>query len=725
VKLRNKLFLTLVAVQLLLFAVFSAYVFRLSDLRTKESALEAASLRAERDAAKVRSRLASAAEGCEVLAEMVATLHAQGRVDRALLPALLTGYLAAHEDYFAAWAFFTPDSWDGRDAYFAQDPEYLPDGIFLPWVFRDEEGIQARSGSQGDDVEEEYYGDYFTIPMESGKAVFLEPYVEENEEVGRVLMTTYALPVDSKAGKRLGVVGIDLPLTFLTQLVSESGGIPGSYAFLASAEGLILGHQGKPELVGEPLADSEGEDVAAAFARVVEEGKRISVASGGYIREFEPIVLTGGSEPWVLCIALPEASLFRDRNELAINLAVILVVGLVVMASGVYAVSSRQTKPLGVFQEAFRRMEDGDLTARVAIRTRDEIGSLGKGFNLLAIRLAALIDSFGRAVGEIAGTGAAIVDSTGRTSESIAGIRGSIDASIREIGSQSEAVDETRLQSEGILASIEALDGAIAAQSSCIAEASAGVEEMVGSLGAMAKSAESIRAEVERLDGASAVGRDKLEASENAIAESRRRSEDLAAANQIIAEVADRTDLLAMNAAIEAAHAGEAGKGFSVVADEIRRLAESARDRSREIADRVGEIGVSIETALATSREASLAFDEVLGRIGDLSRLDDEVCSAILEQKSGGGNILASLAQMREAASKVESTGKAMSGAGIKVREAMGRLGAASERVTDCSREIGKDADRIEADEKEYIRLAAENQRLVESLKRELVRFKT
>jgi methyl-accepting chemotaxis protein len=241
----------------------------------------------------------------------------------------------------------------------------------------------------------------------------------------------------------------------------------------------------------------------------------------------------------------------------------------------------------------------------------------------------------------------------------------------------------------------------------------------------MAKSAESIRAEVERLDGASAVGRDKLEASENAIAESRRRSEDLAAANQIIAEVADRTDLLAMNAAIEAAHAGEAGKGFSVVADEIRRLAESARDRSREIADRVGEIGVSIETALATSREASLAFDEVLGRIGDLSRLDDEVCSAILEQKSGGGNILASLAQMREAASKVESTGKAMSGAGIKVREAMGRLGAASERVNDCSREIGKDADRIEADEKEYIRLAAENQRLVESLKRELVRFKT
>jgi methyl-accepting chemotaxis protein len=248
---------------------------------------------------------------------------------------------------------------------------------------------------------------------------------------------------------------------------------------------------------------------------------------------------------------------------------------------------------------------------------------------------------------------------------------------------------------------------------------------MVGNLEAMAKSAESIRAQLGLLDDASESGKAKLEAAAGAIAEASGRSSELAAANLVIAEIADRTDILAMNAAIEAAHAGEAGKGFSVVAEEIRVLAESARDRSNEIASRVAEIGSSVEAASASSREASSAFDDILGRIGSLSRLEGEVCSAILEQRSGGTLVLGSLAQMRDAAAKVEATGKAMSAAGASVREAMDRLADASSRVKDCARAIGEGADGIEADGRESLRLAGENQRLLESLAEEVGRFRT
>ena len=718
------MFVAIVGVQLLLFAVLAAYLFSLFGRRAMDSAMEAASLRAERGAAQIGSRLASAAEGCDVLADAVLALRRQGRVDRAFPPRLFAEYLRTHEGYFAAWAFFVKDGWDGKDAGLARDPEFAPAGAFLPWAFRDGDAVEAKAGAEGDTDEESYYGDFFTIPMERGKPVFLEPYKEENDQVRGVLMTTYARPLD-EGGRRLGVIGIDLPLDFMSKLVSETGSVAGSYAFIASAGGRVLGHSSRAELEGKAAAEAEGDETAAALARAVSERRRQAFQSGGFIRVLEPVPLPGGAEPWILCLAVPESAFAEDLDKLMLDLALLFLAGMACMSAGVFLVSSRVTRPLGDFGAAFLRMEEGDLRARVSVTTKDEVGSLGTSLNLLALRLAALVESMRQAVAGIEEAGGEIAGSATRTSEAIAAIRGRIDASVREIEGQADAEAETISESEGILAGIAELDRAIDAQSASIAEASASVEEMVGSLSSLARSAEAIRAEVGLLDRAGEEGKAKLEASASAISDSRKRGEDLAAANQIIAEIADRTDLLAMNAAIEAAHAGEAGKGFAVVAEEIRNLAESSRERSGEIAQRVAEISSAIETASGSSREASLAFDAILGRIGSLSRLEGEVCTAILEQRAGGGLILASLSQMRDAAAQVETTGKSMKRAGDMVRGAMGRLKAASERVNECSREIGQSVDGIEKDGRESLRLAGENQRLVETLGRELSRFST
>jgi methyl-accepting chemotaxis protein len=194
--------------------------------------------------------------------------------------------LKAEKDIFGIWAVFAANGWDGKDAAFARDPQFAPKGAFVPWAYREEGEIKILAGMNGDEKEEDYNSDYYKIPMESGKSLFLEPYTDTTGNGGEVLMTTFAEPILDASGKALGSMGIDISLDFLGGLLSGNASNDGSYARLlspgmrSSPTSATRSSRGSP-CPSSARAHGERSSSTASRRSPIPVGRRISPPSTG------------------------------------------------------------------------------------------------------------------------------------------------------------------------------------------------------------------------------------------------------------------------------------------------------------------------------------------------------------------------------------------------------------------------------------------------------------
>jgi methyl-accepting chemotaxis protein len=435
--------------------------------------------------------------------------------------------------------------------------------------------------------------------------------------------------------------------------------------------------------------------------------------------------LEGDSKPWVYVLTVPSSVLYQAIGKTILAMALAFAFALAATGAGVFIVTSRLMKPLADLAGAFARMEEGDLGVRVpASKSKDEVGELSLAFNLFVIRMDALVEGIRRSASAIDGSSSALASSIGRSGECATDIKGAIRGTLSDIEAQDKAFALSNDGTASIVRAIAELDASIGAQTASINDAAASVEEMVGNIRSIARGSERISSEIKALDGSGAAGRERLSAVLDAIEGVVARSADLTEANEVIESVASMTNLLAMNAAIEAAHAGEAGKGFSVVADEIRRLSETAALQSKAISASVAQIRAAIDEASSSSTLARDAFDDITGRIDRVAELETEAYSALEERRSGGELVLKALEGMRETTTTVQASSASMAGAGRGVEGAMTSLASASSRVARRAGEIARGAERIEASGIEALDLSKENEASVISLREEVSHFK-
>lgn len=280
---------------------------------------------------------------------------------------------------------------------------------------------------------------------------------------------------------------------------------------------------------------------------------------------------------------------------------------------------------------------EGDLTRRVYVSSDDELADLAEAFNQFAETMREMIGSIKFETRKLLAVGEELSANTEQSAASINEITATIE-SISELSeSQSESVGKASSSVDQITGAINNLGELIERQATSVTESSSAIEEMIANIRSLAEHTEQIGTHMESLVDASRNGKEKQRETDELIAQVAERSKKLQETNVVIAKVAAQTNLLAMNAAIEAAHAGDAGRGFAVVAEEIRRLAEQSSGQSKGIKSSLGEIKTFIDRIVESSTETGSAFESVLEAVETVRNLIEEDRAAMQEQASGGG----------------------------------------------------------------------------------------
>ncbi len=325
-----------------------------------------------------------------------------------------------------------------------------------------------------------------------------------------------------------------------------------------------------------------------------------------------------------------------------------------------------------------------DLRARIEVPGRDEVARLALAFNAFMGTLASLVASVrsealdtSATMEDLMGASAETHRAAGSIAEAVEGITGRLDEQV-------DGVESSRRSVETVADSLSSLRGTIADQASAVVESSAAIEQMVANIQSVTANAERCGALMGELVEATRAGDLTMEQVSGAGREIDRKSELLLEANRLIATIASRTNLLAMNAAIEAAHAGAAGSGFAVVAGEIRTLAESVRGQSKGISDNLKDIRLSIDAMVGRSTEARDAFNLVKGMIASMNTLMEEIKRAMAEQSAGSGEILTAIAGINEVTEQVRASSDAIDGAGLSLREEVSALSTRTVELKDA-----------------------------------------
>ncbi|GHU21374.1 methyl-accepting chemotaxis protein [Spirochaetia bacterium] len=733
-KLKFKLTLINATVTVLLVAVIST-VLVMRAVQLQENAVIANMTDiAENQALKIKNRYIPYIEMCESLAVVMGDYNSflMNR-RRIIFEKMLNSTVSAKSEIVGAYVVFKKDILEGNDAEYIGTPASSSAGQFIPYI----------DTSSGKHVLKNYPNPDAVMNSVSVKNT-LETTVNENIQFSdhqfvsfpylatienkQALLIDIRCPIVDK-NEKIGIIGMQVNLAPLQEYALTLRPYGSGRIGIIAADEMTVAHP-RAEFVGTNFSEKGFDTFGAAGLKAMmssaETLKPAVYPMKTMIWVSYPFNIGYSKTIFMVNAMAPREFAFAATNTLKIFTIIFVIISVIAASLIVFFVAGTISKPIVALSLTLKDISEGegDLTRSANINSNDEIGDLARYFNATLTKIRDLVVTIKSEAAVLYDTGTELSVNMNETASSVNEIAANIHGIQKKVINQSTSVTETHATMEQITKNIEVMQNNVDMQAESVNQSSSAVEEMLSNIESVTQTLIKNAGNVKNLDEASEIGRKGLKEVTKNIQEILSESEGLLQINAVMDNIASQTNLLSMNAAIEAAHAGESGKGFAVVAAEIRKLAVSSGAQSQTIGTILKKITDSMDKISKSTANVLNKFEAIDKNVKMVREQEDAIRASMEEQNAGSKQILESISLLHNYTLKVKDSSQEMSEGSSQVIKESRNLESTTAEITGGMKEISTGAEHINGAVGRVNTISVQNKEHISVLVESISRFK-
>ncbi|MDR7248191.1 methyl-accepting chemotaxis protein [Bacillus pumilus] len=472
---------------------------------------------------------------------------------------------------------------------------------------------------------------WFQQSMRDEKLIISDPFADKSSD-------DLLIRISEQLADGSGVIGINVRLNTIVKDTNSIKIGKEGYAFVATSDQHYIAHK-----TDKPGAKLTGDFITKLYAK--------KQGSFKYEYKGQPKQMffdTNEATGWKLAGTMYVDEVQEAAQPVLDLTMIILAVAIAIGGIAIYFIIKSIRKPLIALSESAEKISQGDLTQHIEVRTHDEIGKLAQSFNEMSAKLKQVIQAVQNSIENVAASSEELTASAGQTAQATEHITSSIEQFSNSNEHQNDMIEKSSVQ-------LNEMDRSL---SHMVDTTSHMMESSIDS----SKTAQAGGELVQKTAGQMQTIEQAVKEAELVIQGLEQKSKDITNILGVINGIADQTNLLALNAAIEAARAGEAGRGFSVVAEEVRKLAEQSGSSSKEIESLTNEIveeikksqnmfkqvAGEVQSGLNITDETKISFEKISDKTSEMTEQMKQMNGTAKELSHGSNDISHAVNQIKE-----------------------------------------------------------------------------